>query len=161
MVEPTDDRRGDARVDLSLPSTVVSIARCAEHGLHGERTACFVCGGPVEQVAMAPLPNGVTRWEARQILGWIDAARARNVELQQEMAARDERVLDLEADIARSTTVTAGMVETGARAIYEQQGYDVRIWDERPADSPWKRKYREQAQVALVAVLEGGGELGA
>lgn len=28
------------------------IARCAKHGLHGERQVCFVCGGPVEQVAM-------------------------------------------------------------------------------------------------------------
>lgn len=33
---------------------VVLIARCHEHGLHGERQACFVCGGPVEQVAMVP-----------------------------------------------------------------------------------------------------------
>lgn len=26
------------------------IARCHEHGLHGERTECFVCGGPVDQI---------------------------------------------------------------------------------------------------------------
>lgn len=31
---------------------VVFIARCAEHGLHGERDECFICGGPVEKVAM-------------------------------------------------------------------------------------------------------------
>lgn len=30
----------------------VCIARCDEHGLHGERTECFVCGGPVTQVPM-------------------------------------------------------------------------------------------------------------
>lgn len=30
----------------------VEIARCPEHGLHGERTSCFVCGGEVEQVRM-------------------------------------------------------------------------------------------------------------
>lgn len=30
----------------------VFIARCPEHGLHGEREECFVCGGPVEQVEM-------------------------------------------------------------------------------------------------------------
>lgn len=35
-------------------SDVVTIARCPEHGLHGERTECFVCGGPVEQVRMVP-----------------------------------------------------------------------------------------------------------
>ncbi len=34
---------------------VVSIARCPEHGLHGERTDCFVCGGDVEQVRMVEL----------------------------------------------------------------------------------------------------------
>ena len=28
----------------------VYIARCPEHGLHGQRDSCFVCGGPVEQV---------------------------------------------------------------------------------------------------------------
>lgn len=33
---------------------LVHIARCAIHGLHGERTECAVCGGPVEQVAMVP-----------------------------------------------------------------------------------------------------------
>lgn len=27
------------------------VALCPEHGLHGERAKCFVCGGPVEQVA--------------------------------------------------------------------------------------------------------------
>lgn len=32
----------------------VEIARCPIHGLHGERTECFVCGGPVEQVPMVP-----------------------------------------------------------------------------------------------------------
>lgn len=32
--------------------TVVNIARCPEHGLHGERAECFVCGGPVDQVPM-------------------------------------------------------------------------------------------------------------
>lgn len=35
---------------------VVYIARCPIHGLHGERTECFVCGGPVERVAMEPVP---------------------------------------------------------------------------------------------------------
>ena len=37
-----------------MPETLrtVNIARCPEHGLHGERTECFVCGRPVEQVPM-------------------------------------------------------------------------------------------------------------
>lgn len=33
-------------------SRTVKIARCPEHGLHGERDTCFVCNGPVEQVEM-------------------------------------------------------------------------------------------------------------
>lgn len=31
---------------------VVNIARCPDHGLHGERDTCFICDGPVEQVPM-------------------------------------------------------------------------------------------------------------
>jgi hypothetical protein len=34
---------------------VTHIARCPEHGLHGERAECFVCRGPVTQVAMVEL----------------------------------------------------------------------------------------------------------
>lgn len=30
----------------------VLIARCPEHGLHGERDECFECGGAVDQVEM-------------------------------------------------------------------------------------------------------------
>lgn len=44
---------------------LVSIARCREHGLHGERTECFICGGPVEQVAMVPVA-GVIEWLRRE-----------------------------------------------------------------------------------------------
>lgn len=42
----------------------VYIAKCAEHGLHGERSECYVCGGEVEQVAMVPLAEVVTREHA-------------------------------------------------------------------------------------------------
>lgn len=41
--------------DIFCEAETVSIARCPEHGLHGERTECFVCHGPVEQVQMVPL----------------------------------------------------------------------------------------------------------
>ncbi|HWF25166.1 MAG TPA: hypothetical protein VG275_06955 [Solirubrobacteraceae bacterium] len=34
---------------------LVNIARCPEHGLHGCRTECFFCGGPVDQVEMMAL----------------------------------------------------------------------------------------------------------
>lgn len=40
------------------------IARCPEHGLHGERASCFVCGGPVEQVQMV---------EVRAVYDWLGA----------------------------------------------------------------------------------------
>lgn len=36
------------------PRDVVNIARCPEHGLHGCRETCFVCGVSVEQVPMVP-----------------------------------------------------------------------------------------------------------
>ena len=39
----------------------VNIARCEEHGLHGERDECFVCGGGVEQVPMVPLNDLMAR----------------------------------------------------------------------------------------------------
>lgn len=35
----------------------VMIARCAQHGLHGERVTCFECGHGVEQVPMVPVPG--------------------------------------------------------------------------------------------------------
>jgi hypothetical protein len=34
--------------------SIVTIARCPDHGLHGQRTECYACGGPVEQVEMIP-----------------------------------------------------------------------------------------------------------
>lgn len=36
-------------------TAVVTIARCAEHGLHGDRRECFVCGGDVDRVPMIPV----------------------------------------------------------------------------------------------------------
>lgn len=45
------DGRADGPDDDGL---VVHIARCPDHGLHGARPECFICGGPVEQVAMVP-----------------------------------------------------------------------------------------------------------
>lgn len=33
-----------------MSDAVVYIAKCDEHGLHGEREECFTCGGPVEHV---------------------------------------------------------------------------------------------------------------
>ena len=36
---------------------VVCIARCAEHGLHGRRQECFICGKRVEQVPVVLLEN--------------------------------------------------------------------------------------------------------
>lgn len=61
----------------------------------------------------------MTRWESKQVLGWIEATRATNVELtmriddlKQQMDARDERVLDLEAEIA----ALAGLIKTLVKA---------------------------------------------
>lgn len=32
--------------------SIVNIARCPLHGLHGAREECFTCGDPVEQIPM-------------------------------------------------------------------------------------------------------------
>ena len=43
---------------MNCDQKVVEVAYCPEHGLHGERDTCFVCGEPVQQVPMteaAPL----------------------------------------------------------------------------------------------------------
>jgi hypothetical protein len=40
----------------------VFIARCPEHGLHGDRQDCFECGGSVEQVEMVEAAT-LTRYE--------------------------------------------------------------------------------------------------
>lgn len=47
-----------------MKAPVVTVARCPEHGLHGERDDCFVCGGEVEQVALL---------SAERVRGEVDA----------------------------------------------------------------------------------------
>lgn len=37
---------------MTTPAAVYLIAECPEHGLHGQREECFVCGKPVRQVRM-------------------------------------------------------------------------------------------------------------
>lgn len=41
---------------------VIHIARCAEHGLHGERVTCFECGHAAEQVPMILAPGSGYRF---------------------------------------------------------------------------------------------------
>jgi hypothetical protein len=50
----------DERTLLETQARVIYIARCPEHGLHGERDECFVCGGEVEQVPFVPLEQPVS-----------------------------------------------------------------------------------------------------
>lgn len=49
--------------------SVVHIARCPAHGLHGERAECFECGEPVERVPMV----AVDYFTAAE-LEWLEAA---------------------------------------------------------------------------------------
>lgn len=52
--------------DLCAPKPmVVRFASCPTHGLHGERSECFVCGGPVDQVEM------VAAWEYGRVVGLL------------------------------------------------------------------------------------------
>lgn len=43
---------------------MAEIAYCPKHGLHGERTKCYKCKKPVEQVRMVPLLAIVPAWRA-------------------------------------------------------------------------------------------------
>jgi hypothetical protein len=48
---PTTPYKPDPTVTIDTDE-IISIARCPVHGRHGQRTECFVCRGPVEQVPM-------------------------------------------------------------------------------------------------------------
>jgi hypothetical protein len=50
-------RSPDARLTSGSDAWSVDIARCPEHGLHGQREECFVCGGPVEQVPVVEVDH--------------------------------------------------------------------------------------------------------
>lgn len=80
-------------------SDAVNIARCPEHGLHGERTECFICGGPVEQVAMVPVVPAAIAADRRlcdhgglcgRYRGERDAAQARHDVLRAALVAHRE-----------------------------------------------------------------------
>lgn len=65
-------------MDTDKTTARTLIARCPEHGLHGERTECFECGGPVEQVAMVPLTDAL-----RSLIDVPTAPRTHRVETYQ------------------------------------------------------------------------------
>jgi hypothetical protein len=46
---------------------VANIARCPEHGLHGARSECFICGGAVEQVPMVPCDDAAVERAAEAL----------------------------------------------------------------------------------------------
>jgi hypothetical protein len=48
---------------------VVEIACCPEHGLHGCRSACFECGGPVDQMPMITVAEADERRRRRIPVG--------------------------------------------------------------------------------------------
>lgn len=52
--------------------TIVYIACCADHGLHGERTDCFACGGPVEQIPMVQVDEPLRELPKDTIRKWVD-----------------------------------------------------------------------------------------
>lgn len=40
------------------------VARCPEHGVHGQRETCFECGGSVKQITVVPVAASVSMSEA-------------------------------------------------------------------------------------------------
>jgi hypothetical protein len=63
-----------------MPAEPVLIARCPEHGLHGERSECFVCGGPVEHVPMVPARTPLHEVVHRPAHGGRPAPRSGSVD---------------------------------------------------------------------------------
>lgn len=106
----------------------VNIARCPEHGLHGERDECFVCGGPVEQVRMVVVPthpDGHPTWtrlddEQKRWLNevWDDTVVPALEEVDRMQKRVDEARLEAQAahGLARRTQEHAD-----ARAIRERE----------------------------------------
>jgi hypothetical protein len=104
-------------------------------------------------VVYGRLPEGVTRWEEKQVLGWVEETRATNVELtmqidglKSEMDARDERVLDLEAEVTRLHEAVGQARDLVAKA-YDESEHD---------DSPGNMAF-----AVLNAALERGEQHGA
>ena len=90
---------------LSHPDAPVNIARCPEHGLHGEREECFVCGGAVDQVAMVALAD-------------YEALRRRVEELQEEVGDATVAQLGIETEArvaaeARADQLAAALTRIG------------------------------------------------
>lgn len=52
-------------------SRVALVARCPEHGLHGQRADCHACGGPVEQVPMVEFRHLAVLAVLFFLLGWF------------------------------------------------------------------------------------------
>lgn len=80
----------------------VLIARCPEHGLHGCRNECFVCGQPVEQVPMVTASDAAkfAEREYERVCEERDSVKvklARVREAAQEVADLESRSLPLES----------------------------------------------------------------
>lgn len=63
------DERPEDDVDVDrgeVPFETVHVA--PEHGLHGARSQCFVCGGPIEQVAMVPVEAATLVGDLREAI---------------------------------------------------------------------------------------------
>jgi hypothetical protein len=59
----------------AMSRRIASIACCPKHGLHGERTECFVCGDPVEQVPMVEFGWNETPeppFDAAELVRWAE-----------------------------------------------------------------------------------------
>jgi hypothetical protein len=58
-----------------MPETprTANIALCPDHGLHGERTECFVCGRPVDQLVM--VEKAPVDAERERMLGLVKSMR--------------------------------------------------------------------------------------
>jgi hypothetical protein len=66
---PDEIRTPPTSIGIRQWSGAAEVAWCPEHGLHGQRTTCHVCDGPVEQVTMMPAREVVAAMASCLVVG--------------------------------------------------------------------------------------------
>jgi hypothetical protein len=119
-------------VTVSGIPEVILAARCPEHGLHGERTTCFECGGPVEQVPMVRLAD-------------VGDSLFEMVELRREIRRQDEKHGPFEGTRLGRSRLAVACLEDEVRETAE-------AWREERGVPGWPKTRAEVIQVAAVAI---------
>jgi hypothetical protein len=103
----------------------VSIACCPDHGLHGARERCFVCGGDVEQIPMVPCDDAAVERAAKAYaafrtptIGWHPETDSYAVYVYTD--ASETRVV--ESGFTSTTAAARAIPRLGAEAVLRAAG---------------------------------------